>query len=72
MQLSDNLHSKHFRRYIHWHKEFLVQHSLLIQRYLFLQLNFSEHSYFENILENLRAGAQKSLRKLRERVDQDM
>lgn len=39
---------------------------------LFLQLNFSEHSYFENILENLRAGAQKSLRKLRERVDQDM
>uniref|UniRef100_A0A8C3MZ95 Membrane metalloendopeptidase like 1 n=1 Tax=Geospiza parvula TaxID=87175 RepID=A0A8C3MZ95_GEOPR len=35
-------------------------------------LNFSEHSYFENILENLRAGAQKSLKKLRERVDQDI
>uniref|UniRef100_A0A8C0B458 Membrane metalloendopeptidase like 1 n=1 Tax=Buteo japonicus TaxID=224669 RepID=A0A8C0B458_9AVES len=35
-------------------------------------LNFSEHNYFENILENLRAGAQKSLKKLRERVDQDI
>uniref|UniRef100_A0A8C3MYD0 Membrane metalloendopeptidase like 1 n=1 Tax=Geospiza parvula TaxID=87175 RepID=A0A8C3MYD0_GEOPR len=33
----------------------------------YANLNFSEHSYFENILENLRAGAQKSLKKLRER-----
>uniref|UniRef100_A0A8C5J816 Membrane metalloendopeptidase like 1 n=1 Tax=Junco hyemalis TaxID=40217 RepID=A0A8C5J816_JUNHY len=38
----------------------------------YANLNFSEHSYFENILENLRAGAQKSLKKLRERVDQDI
>uniref|UniRef100_A0A8C3U7D2 Membrane metalloendopeptidase like 1 n=1 Tax=Catharus ustulatus TaxID=91951 RepID=A0A8C3U7D2_CATUS len=36
------------------------------------KLNFSEHNYFENILENLQAGAQKSLKKLRERVDQDI
>ncbi|XP_043918914.1 membrane metallo-endopeptidase-like 1 isoform X2 [Protopterus annectens] len=34
-------------------------------------LHFSENKYFENTLENLRAGAQKSLKKLRERVDQD-
>ncbi|XP_053546318.1 membrane metallo-endopeptidase-like 1 [Bombina bombina] len=34
-------------------------------------VNFSEHQYFENILEILRAGAQKSLKKLREPVDQD-
>ncbi|XP_078497054.1 membrane metallo-endopeptidase-like 1 isoform X1 [Lissotriton helveticus] len=34
-------------------------------------LNFSEHKYFENILENLQAGAQKSLKKLREKVDQE-
>ncbi|RLV95089.1 hypothetical protein DV515_00012954 [Chloebia gouldiae] len=38
----------------------------------YANLNFSEHNYFENILENLRAGAQKSLKKLRERVDQDV
>ncbi|NXD10952.1 MMEL1 protein, partial [Nothocercus nigrocapillus] len=38
----------------------------------YANLNFSEHNYFENILENLRAGAQKSLKKLRERVDQDI
>ncbi|XP_067873227.1 membrane metallo-endopeptidase-like 1 isoform X3 [Heterodontus francisci] len=35
-------------------------------------LNFSENKYFENVLENLKAGAQKSLRKLREQVDQDV
>ncbi|XP_051895419.1 membrane metallo-endopeptidase-like 1 [Pristis pectinata] len=35
-------------------------------------LNFSESKYFENILENLKAGIQKSLRKLREKVDQDL
>ncbi|NXY42204.1 MMEL1 protein, partial [Ceuthmochares aereus] len=46
------------------------QNEKLDQEYA--NLNFSEHSYFENILENLRAGAQKSLRKLRERVDQDL
>uniref|UniRef100_A0A669R788 Membrane metalloendopeptidase like 1 n=1 Tax=Phasianus colchicus TaxID=9054 RepID=A0A669R788_PHACC len=40
--------------------------------YCSITLNFSEHNYFENILENLRAGAQKSLKKLRERVDQDI
>uniref|UniRef100_A0A8C3SK79 Membrane metalloendopeptidase like 1 n=1 Tax=Chelydra serpentina TaxID=8475 RepID=A0A8C3SK79_CHESE len=40
--------------------------------FVFLQLNFNEHKYFENSLENLRAGAQKSLKKLRERVDQDI
>uniref|UniRef100_A0A8C9FA61 Membrane metalloendopeptidase like 1 n=1 Tax=Pavo cristatus TaxID=9049 RepID=A0A8C9FA61_PAVCR len=40
--------------------------------YCSFTLNFSEHNYFENILENLRAGAQKSLKKLRERVDQDI
>ncbi|NWI10905.1 MMEL1 protein, partial [Crypturellus soui] len=38
----------------------------------YANLNFSEHNYFENILENLRAGAQKSLKKLREKVDQDI
>ncbi|POI23735.1 hypothetical protein CIB84_012517 [Bambusicola thoracicus] len=46
------------------------QNEKLDQEYA--NLNFSEHNYFENILENLRAGAQKSLKKLRERVDQDM
>ncbi|KAM8927932.1 membrane metallo-endopeptidase-like 1 isoform 2-T2 [Pelodytes ibericus] len=34
-------------------------------------LNFSEYQYFENILEILKAGAQKSLKKLREPVDHD-
>ncbi|XP_025067701.1 membrane metallo-endopeptidase-like 1 isoform X3 [Alligator sinensis] len=38
----------------------------------YTNLNFSEYKYFENILENLRAGAQKSLKKLREKVDQDI
>ncbi|XP_069771401.1 membrane metallo-endopeptidase-like 1 isoform X1 [Narcine bancroftii] len=38
----------------------------------YVHLNFSESKYFENILENLRAGAQKSLRKLREQVKQDV
>ncbi|XP_054857927.1 membrane metallo-endopeptidase-like 1 isoform X2 [Eublepharis macularius] len=38
----------------------------------YTNLSFSEHEYFENILANLQAGAQKSLRKLRERVDQDV
>uniref|UniRef100_A0A3B3SV54 Membrane metalloendopeptidase like 1 n=1 Tax=Paramormyrops kingsleyae TaxID=1676925 RepID=A0A3B3SV54_9TELE len=38
----------------------------------YAHLNFSEENYFENILENLRAGAQKSLRKLREPVDPDL
>uniref|UniRef100_A0A8C3LEJ1 Membrane metalloendopeptidase like 1 n=1 Tax=Chrysolophus pictus TaxID=9089 RepID=A0A8C3LEJ1_CHRPC len=46
------------------------QNEKLDQEYT--NLNFSEHNYFENILENLRAGAQKSLKKLRERVDQDI
>ncbi|MEE6483800.1 hypothetical protein FKM82_013658 [Ascaphus truei] len=35
-------------------------------------LNFSTHQYFENILEILRSGAQKSLKKLREPVDKDV
>ncbi|KAL7859938.1 hypothetical protein SRHO_G00150850 [Serrasalmus rhombeus] len=34
-------------------------------------LNFSKDAYFENMLKNLRAAAQKSLRKLREPVDTD-
>ncbi|KAM4704262.1 membrane metallo-endopeptidase-like 1 [Rhinophrynus dorsalis] len=34
-------------------------------------LNFSEHQYFENILETIKNGAQKSLKKLREPVDRD-
>uniref|UniRef100_A0A8C1SHC8 Membrane metallo-endopeptidase-like 1 n=1 Tax=Cyprinus carpio TaxID=7962 RepID=A0A8C1SHC8_CYPCA len=36
------------------------------------QLNFSEENYFENILENLAASAQKGHKKLREPVDPDM
>ncbi|XP_075461001.1 membrane metallo-endopeptidase-like 1 isoform X3 [Ascaphus truei] len=36
------------------------------------KLNFSTHQYFENILEILRSGAQKSLKKLREPVDKDV
>lgn len=36
------------------------------------KLNFSEEHYFENILENLRCEAHKSLKKLREPVDPDM
>ncbi|XP_066121288.1 membrane metallo-endopeptidase-like 1 [Saccopteryx bilineata] len=35
-------------------------------------LNFSEHLYFENGLQNLKAGAQRSLRKLRKKVDQNL
>ncbi|XP_058160587.1 LOW QUALITY PROTEIN: membrane metallo-endopeptidase-like 1 [Dasypus novemcinctus] len=35
-------------------------------------LNFSEDLYFENSLQNLRAGAEKSLKKLREKVDQNL
>ncbi|XP_045426447.1 membrane metallo-endopeptidase-like 1 [Pipistrellus kuhlii] len=35
-------------------------------------LNFSEHLYFENGLQNLKASAQRSLRKLRKRVDQNL
>uniref|UniRef100_A0A8D3D5P8 Membrane metallo-endopeptidase-like 1 n=1 Tax=Scophthalmus maximus TaxID=52904 RepID=A0A8D3D5P8_SCOMX len=35
-------------------------------------LNFSEEHYFENILENLKSEAQKSLKKLREPVDPDL
>ncbi|XP_027420929.1 membrane metallo-endopeptidase-like 1 isoform X3 [Bos indicus x Bos taurus] len=35
-------------------------------------LNFSEHLYFENGLQNLKAGAQRSLKKLREKVDQNL
>ncbi|XP_077007654.1 membrane metallo-endopeptidase-like 1 isoform X2 [Tamandua tetradactyla] len=35
-------------------------------------LNFSEDLYFENSLQNLQAGAQRSLKKLREKVDQNL
>uniref|UniRef100_A0AAX7TDC1 Membrane metallo-endopeptidase-like 1 n=1 Tax=Astatotilapia calliptera TaxID=8154 RepID=A0AAX7TDC1_ASTCA len=35
-------------------------------------LNFSEEHYFENILENLKSEAHKSLKKLREPVDPDL
>ncbi|XP_069933191.1 membrane metallo-endopeptidase-like 1 isoform X2 [Oryctolagus cuniculus] len=35
-------------------------------------LNFSEDLYFENGLQNLRAGAHRSLKKLREKVDQNL
>lgn len=37
-----------------------------------LQLKFSEESYFENILENLQATAQKAHKKLREPVDPEL
>ncbi len=37
-----------------------------------LQLNFSEEHYFENILENLKSEAHKSLKKLREPVDPNL
>ncbi|XP_066493606.1 membrane metallo-endopeptidase-like 1 isoform X1 [Tiliqua scincoides] len=46
------------------------QNEKLDQEYA--KLNFSEHEYFKNILENLQATAQKTLRKLREKVDQDI
>uniref|UniRef100_A0A3Q2WTR7 Membrane metallo-endopeptidase-like 1 n=1 Tax=Haplochromis burtoni TaxID=8153 RepID=A0A3Q2WTR7_HAPBU len=36
------------------------------------KLNFSEEHYFENILENLKSEAHKSLKKLREPVDPDL
>lgn len=39
---------------------------------LSLKLNFSEELYFENILENLKSEAHKSLKKLREPVDPDL
>ncbi|ELV14246.1 Membrane metallo-endopeptidase-like 1 [Tupaia chinensis] len=35
-------------------------------------LNFSEDLYFENGLQNLKAGAHRSLKKLREKVDQNL
>ncbi|XP_012886968.1 PREDICTED: membrane metallo-endopeptidase-like 1 [Dipodomys ordii] len=38
----------------------------------FPQLNFSEDLYFENGLQNLKASAQRSLKKLREKVDQNL
>uniref|UniRef100_A0A8C1IVL5 Membrane metallo-endopeptidase-like 1 n=1 Tax=Cyprinus carpio TaxID=7962 RepID=A0A8C1IVL5_CYPCA len=38
----------------------------------YTHLNFSEENYFENILENLAASAQKGHKKLREPVDPDM
>lgn len=37
-----------------------------------LKLSFSEEHYFENILENLKSEAHKSLKKLREPVDPDL
>lgn len=37
-----------------------------------IQLNFSEEHYFENILENLKSEAHKSLKKLREPVDPNL
>ncbi|XP_037002892.2 membrane metallo-endopeptidase-like 1 isoform X1 [Artibeus jamaicensis] len=36
------------------------------------KLDFSEHRYFENGLQNLKAGAQRSLKKLRKKVDQNL
>ncbi|XP_053777819.1 membrane metallo-endopeptidase-like 1 [Desmodus rotundus] len=36
------------------------------------KLDFSEHLYFENGLQNLKAGAQRSLKKLRKKVDQNL
>uniref|UniRef100_A0AAX7US62 Membrane metallo-endopeptidase-like 1 n=1 Tax=Astatotilapia calliptera TaxID=8154 RepID=A0AAX7US62_ASTCA len=38
----------------------------------YAHLNFSEEHYFENILENLKSEAHKSLKKLREPVDPDL
>lgn len=37
-----------------------------------LKLRFSEEHYFENVLENLKSEAHKSLKKLREPVDPDL
>uniref|UniRef100_A0A672P521 Membrane metallo-endopeptidase-like 1 n=1 Tax=Sinocyclocheilus grahami TaxID=75366 RepID=A0A672P521_SINGR len=59
-------------------REKLISHSHKFKNddYLSLsvcsQLNFSEENYFENILENLAASAQKVHKKLREPVDPDM
>uniref|UniRef100_A0A3P9MLH8 Membrane metallo-endopeptidase-like 1 n=1 Tax=Oryzias latipes TaxID=8090 RepID=A0A3P9MLH8_ORYLA len=38
----------------------------------YAHLNFSEENYFENVLENLKSEAHKSLKKLREPVDPDL
>ncbi|MFT7804508.1 membrane metallo-endopeptidase-like 1 isoform X2 [Arapaima gigas] len=38
----------------------------------YAHLNFSEDRYFENVLQNLQAGVQRSLKRLRERVDPDL
>ncbi|KAK3536750.1 hypothetical protein QTP86_022991 [Hemibagrus guttatus] len=38
----------------------------------YIHLKFSEESYFENVLENLRATAQKAHKKLREPVDPEL
>lgn len=45
---------------------------LSLSRSLSTQLNFSQENYFENILENLAASAQKGHKKLREPVDPHM
>lgn len=47
-------------------------HLLQIYPAFSFQLNYSEEHYFENILENLKSEAHKSLKKLREPVDPDL
>ncbi|XP_007900277.1 membrane metallo-endopeptidase-like 1 isoform X2 [Callorhinchus milii] len=37
----------------------------------YAHLDFNENTYFENVLDNLKANAQKNLKKLRQRVDRD-
>uniref|UniRef100_A0A8C9VHD9 Membrane metalloendopeptidase like 1 n=1 Tax=Scleropages formosus TaxID=113540 RepID=A0A8C9VHD9_SCLFO len=46
------------------------ENSKLDQEYA--HLNFSEDRYFENVLQNLQAGVQRSLRRLREHVDPEL
>lgn len=58
-----------------WQREKMTK--ALVLNFCFLctlspKLNFSEELYFENILENLKSEAHKSLKKLREAVDPDL
>lgn len=50
----------------------ILQHSNQKLDQEYAHLNFSEEHYFENILENLKSEAHKSLKKLREPVDPDL
>uniref|UniRef100_A0A8C6Z4Z0 Membrane metalloendopeptidase like 1 n=1 Tax=Nothoprocta perdicaria TaxID=30464 RepID=A0A8C6Z4Z0_NOTPE len=72
LQWMDETSKEKAREKVRDGKKFQYSLTILLDCQFLLQLNFSEHKYFENILENLRVGAQKSLKKLRERVDQDI